>query len=133
MKSDIGEVSNIYNSITNWLDRKPADYIDVATGATYSNEGVTLAILDALKPAEEANSGQYTANKVKDLIFTKKPKSAVLYFGYNLNFNEFEIMIKHWDSSVEDIIVKMDELEKYGIEVNIPEGTVISHKNLKVN
>ncbi|SFE95373.1 cell wall-binding repeat-containing protein [Peptostreptococcus sp. D1] len=133
MKSDIGEVSKIYNSIVNWLNRKPADYIDVATGATYSNKGVTLAILDALKQAENTNLGQHAANKVKDLFFTKQPKSAVLYFGDNLSLNEFEITIRYWDSSAEDTVVKMNELEKYGIEVNIPEGTAISSKNLKMN
>lgn len=132
IKADINEVPKIYDSIINWLNRKPADYIDVATGATYSNRGVMAAIKDALKQAENANSGQEAANKVKDLIFTKQPKSAILYMGDELKLNEFELAIRYWDSTP-DAIVKMNDLEKYGIEVNIPEGTIIKKENIKID
>lgn len=70
IKSDIGQVFKIYNSIVNWLEKKLTDYIDVATGATYSNKGVMLAIKDVLQQAEKANEGNFQ-NKVKDLIFLK--------------------------------------------------------------
>ncbi|XVG98969.1 FMN-binding protein [Eubacteriales bacterium KG127] len=132
IKADINEVPKIYDSIINWLKRKTADYIDVATGATYSNRGVMAAIKDALKQAENASSGQDTANKVKDLIFTKQPKSAILHMGDGLKLNEFELAIRYWDSTP-DAIVKMNDLEKYGIEVNIPDGTIINKENIKMD
>lgn len=132
MKSDIGEVFKIYDSIVNWLKRKPAEYIDVATGATYSNKGVVLAIKDALQQAENTNEGN-VQNKVKDLIFLKKPSNALVYFGDKINLNEFELAIRYWDSEYEDTTVRVNELEKYGIEVNIPKDTIINSKNIKMD
>lgn len=132
IKEDINIVPKIINSIINSLAGKPAEYPDVATGATYSNKGVMLAVQDALKQAEIANSGEHT--NIKDLIFSKKPKVASVYFNEALSLDEFEITIRHWNPNEnKDIVVGINELSKYGIEVNIANGTIINRKNIKMD
>lgn len=132
MKEDINMVPKIIDSIINSLAKKPAEYPDVATGATYSNKGVMLAIQDALKQAEIANSGEYT--NIKDLILSKKPKVASVYFNEALSLDEFEVTIRHWNPNEnKDIVVGINELNKYGIQVNIANRTVINRKNIKMD
>lgn len=133
IKEDVGIIPDLIDSLTKALKKEPAKFTDVNTGATYSNRGVVYAIQDALKQAEIAASGGKVELDIKDLVFTKKPASAAVYFGENFTMKDFEIMIRHWDPKKDNILVKMEDLEKHGIEINIKEGELIKRGNIDID
>ncbi|MDY5963447.1 MAG: cell wall-binding repeat-containing protein [Peptostreptococcus porci] len=133
IKEDVGIIPDLIDSLTKALKKEPAKFTDVNTGATYSNRGVVYAIDDALKQAEIAASGGKVELDIKDLVFTKKPASAAVYFGENFTMKDFEIMIRHWDLKKDNILVKMEDLEKHGIEINIKEGELIKRGNIDID